>query len=111
MDTIFAAKQCLDGAAKTWTLGQYLLRTWDEFRAELEDEFGSIASTANIMLEMQKRRRRYGESANEYIQVMRNLGAQWEMAERDVIRFIAEGLTNDELIIRELRSVCGYRQL
>ena len=81
--TMVAAKQCLDGAAKTWTLGQYHLRTWDEFRAEMEYEFDSIASAAEIMLEMQKRRRCYGESANEYIQGMRNLGAQCEMAERD----------------------------
>ena len=33
------------------------------------------------------------------------------MEERDVIRFIAEGLTNDKTTIRELRSVAGFRQL
>ena len=71
-------------------------------RSRVEDEFGDAVSLAEAVIVMQNRRKRSNETAREYIQVMRNLGGQVDMAEKDVIRFIAEDLTSDVLTIQEL---------
>ena len=42
---------------------------------------------------------------------MINLGKQTGMMEEDIIRFIDKGLTDDESVIREIRSAEGYEQL
>ena len=78
VQTMLAAKQCLDESAKVWALRQDT-QTWQKFREELEEEYGDAASAADVMFEMQKRRRKQGESASIYIQVMRNLGAQCDV--------------------------------
>ena len=45
------------------------------------------------------------------MKVMRKLGDQADLGERDIIRFIAEELTDDEQLIRELRSARNIRKL
>ena len=44
------------------------------------------------------------------MQVMRNLSNQVDLRERDIIRFIAEGLTDEEQVVRELRSATNFRR-
>ena len=96
LEMVSAAKQCLKGSAEVSALGQYNIRTWEEFQEEIEEEFGETVSVAEAVIAMQKRKKKGSETTREYMQAMRNLGGQVGMAEKDVIRFIAEGLTNDE---------------
>ena len=111
MQQITAAMNCLDGPAKAWFLRQYDVATWAEFREELELEFGDDVSTAVVVLNMHQRKKRADETPREYVQVMHNLGDQADLGERVIIRFIAEGLTEDEQLIRELRSATNFRRL
>ena len=87
------------------------LTTWEEFREEMELEFGEDVSTADVVLNMHRRKRKTNETPREYVQVMHNMGDQAVLDERDIIRFIAEGLTVDPQVIRELRSATTYRRL
>ena len=87
---------CLDGPAKAWSLRQYDVATWAEFRKELELDFGDDVSTADVVLNMHRRQKKVNETPREYVQVMRNLCDQADLGLRDIIRFIAEGLKDDE---------------
>ena len=57
LEMVSAAKQCLKGSAEVWALGQYNIRTWEEFREEIEEEFGEAVSVAEAVIAMQKRKK------------------------------------------------------
>ena len=78
MQQITAAMNCLDGPAKAWSLRQYDVATWAEFREDLELEFGDDVSTADVVSDMHRRKKKANETPREYVQVMRNLGDQAE---------------------------------
>ena len=111
MQQILAAMNCLDGPAKAWSLRQYDVATWAEFREEMVFELGDDVPTADVVLNMHRRKKKVNETAREYVQVMCNLRDQADLGEQDVISFIAEGLTDDEQQIRELRSATNFRRL
>ena len=92
---IVAAIQCLEGPAKTWSKGLQAARMWAHFPEDIEEEFGDAVSTADIIISLQKTKKRANETLREYLRVMRNLGEQANLEDRDIIRFIAEGLTDD----------------
>ena len=58
MQQITAAMNCLDDPTKAWSLRQYDVVTWAGFRAELELEFGDDVSTADIVLNMHRRKKK-----------------------------------------------------
>ena len=57
--------------------------------------------TADIVLSMSRRKRKINETPKKYVQIMRNLGDQANLEERDIICFIAEGHIDDKQGIRE----------
>ena len=87
---IVAAIQCLEGPAKTWFEGLLAIRTWADFSEDIEEKFGDIMSAADSIISLQKKKKRANETPR---------------------KFIAEGLTDDGKVIRELRSTNNFRSL
>lgn len=94
--TFVAASKALDGVAKVWLADQYEIDSWEKLERELKKEFEKKVSAADIHKLMDKKKRKKEQTTDQFFQEMRKLGRQGCLDEGDVIKYIINGIFEDE---------------
>ena len=111
LEGYIAACGALEGPAKKWSETRSDINTWDVLRTSIGEEFRARTSPAQIYEKMASRTRKKDESPIDYFQEMKALGLQAVIEERDVMRYIIKGVTDDESTKVMLCSARTYEEL
>lgn len=94
--TMLYATSRLKGAARKWH-STAEIRTWDEFKEALITAFPERVNTGKIFEDIQRRKRKAGESAVDYFYTMRQKAKRIKMDDETIAKYIIAGLGNDKI--------------
>ena len=108
LEGFVAASAALEGPAKRWLESRPELSTWEDVKKVLLEEFDRKTSVARLHELMAARKRKKNESLVDYLQEMKALGREAGMEDKDILRYVIRGVTDDEtlkIILSSCRSV------
>ena len=111
LEGYIAATGALEGSARRWADSHPEINSWNELKERIEQEVSSKTSPAQSTERMSTRRCKKEESAVDFFFEMKALGHQVAMQERDVLRYIIKGVTDDEAKQVMLCSSRTYEEL
>ncbi|CAA9994248.1 unnamed protein product, partial [Nesidiocoris tenuis] len=85
------AKRLLTGLAQVFSLTENFT-TWETLRAGLLDEFGTVATSRELHLELSKRFKKRDESTQEYLIKMREIASKGSVEDESLIQYVIDGI-------------------
>lgn len=92
LQKLIFAKKCVKGLAKKFVQSEIGLNSWRNLKDALKDEFGDQLSGADIHKKMMSRKILKGESVQEYLIVMKEMGYKGNLDKQSVMQYVIEGL-------------------
>lgn len=89
------AKRFLRGTAKT-LMRTLRVDTWQDIRRELQNEFGQMVTSTSIHRKLAQRRKSPNETVIQYSVAMKEIAAQGNLDEVDIIGYIVDGVARDK---------------
>lgn len=89
------AKRSLSGLAKTFIQGERAIRTWNQLRRSLVDEFSSRMNSADLHRMLAERKMKKGEGVREYSLAMKELASRGSIEEDALIEYVINGIPDD----------------
>ena len=89
------AKKSLTGLAKLFIQGESGINSWNKLKGALIKEFDIKSSSADVHRMLAKRRKKDGESLQEYLLVMKEIASRSKIDEESLVQYIIDGI-NDE---------------
>lgn len=90
------AKKSLKGLAKTFILGEKAIRTWEQLKNCLAEEFSSRLNSADLHQLLSERKRKKDEGVREYSLAMKELASRGTIEEDALIQYIIKGISDEE---------------
>ena len=81
----------MTGTAKLF-LRSTTLNSWQEFKAKLLEEFDVCPSHSEVMDMLRNRHKKSSETLQQYVLTMQEIGSMGNIAEKDVMRYIINGI-------------------
>lgn len=88
-------KRYLRGTAKALVSAVRAV-SWNEIKAELVGEFGVTVTAAEVHKKLSTRTKRQEESPQQFVIAMRQIAAEGDIAETDLVNYIIAGLARDK---------------
>ncbi|XP_063392517.1 uncharacterized protein LOC134678007 isoform X2 [Cydia fagiglandana] len=105
------ARRSLTGTALLWYRAERIFKTWDEFKAAILKEFPDNIDAKAIHELMSSRHKKSSESCLEYLFTMKELGKRGKMPDYVAIKYIVEGIKDQEVNKIMLYGVTTYSDL
>ena len=105
------AKKSLKGLAKLYVQGEKKLNSWEALKQSLKSEFGKKISSADLHLNLSKRKMQRGESVLEYMLKMKELASRGDIEQEAVIQYIVDGIPDDPSKKITLYESRNFREL
>ncbi|XP_078051684.1 uncharacterized protein LOC144477819, partial [Augochlora pura] len=93
---VIYAKRLLRGSAKSFVAYEKCCRRWTQMKQTLEFEFSKTVDTHKIHKELSRRFKRSNETYQEYIYQMLEIAKQADMEVSAVIKYIIDGVQDEE---------------
>lgn len=90
------AKRLLRGAAREFMFSDRTIRSYDELRDKLVEEFEQQVCVADVIEQLRKRRKKSGETCIEFVSAMQKIAAQVNLDEMSIIHHVIEGIGGNE---------------
>ncbi|XP_063370366.1 uncharacterized protein LOC134658644, partial [Cydia amplana] len=111
LQQLLMARRTLAGTALLWFRAERIFKTWDEFKAAVLKEFPDTIDTKTIHELMSSRYKKPSESCLEYMFTMKELGKRGKMPDYVAIKYIVEGIKDQEVNKIMLYGVSTYSEL
>ncbi|KAI5645647.1 hypothetical protein NE865_02314 [Phthorimaea operculella] len=111
LQQLLVARRSLSGAALLWLKSERPFRTWDELAEEILKEFPSTWDTKTVHELMSARTKKPSESCLDYLLVMKEMGKRGKLADYVVIKYIVDGIIDDESNKIMLYGIRTYTEL
>ncbi|XP_063367164.1 uncharacterized protein LOC134655656 [Cydia amplana] len=111
LQQLLMARRSLAGTALLWYRAERIFKTWDEFKAAILKEFPDNIDAKAIHELMSSRHKKPSESCLEYLFTMKELGKRGKMADYVAIKYIVEGIKDQEVNKIMLYGVTTYSDL
>ncbi|XP_063531215.1 uncharacterized protein LOC134742167 [Cydia strobilella] len=111
LQQLLMARRSLAGTALLWFRAERIYKTWDEFKAAVLKEFPDNIDTKTIHELMSSRCKKPSESCLEYMFTMKELGKRGKMPDYVAIKYIVEGIKDQEVNKIMLYGVSTYSEL
>ncbi|XP_076686111.1 uncharacterized protein LOC143378248, partial [Andrena cerasifolii] len=108
---IVYAKRLLRGSAKLYVNYEKCCRKWSEMKQALRSEFARVVDVHKIHKELSRRTKKTNESYQEYIYQMLEIAKQADMEVTATIKYIIEGIQDDECNKMILYGAKSVREL
>ncbi|XP_073954320.1 uncharacterized protein [Choristoneura fumiferana] len=108
---LLMARRSLAGTALLWFRSERTFKTWAELKVAIIKEFPDKIDQKTIHEIMSTRHRKSNESCLDYLLIMKELGKRGKMADYVAIKYIVEGIKDDELNKIMLYGVTTYSDL
>ncbi|KAI5638574.1 hypothetical protein NE865_08766 [Phthorimaea operculella] len=111
LQQLLVARRSLSGTALLWLKSERPFRTWDELAEEILKEFPSTWDTKTVHELMSARTKKPSESCLDYLLVMKEMGKRGKLADYVVIKYIVDGIIDDESNKIMLYGIRTYTEL
>ncbi|XP_053968466.1 uncharacterized protein LOC128869895 [Anastrepha ludens] len=103
-EILLAAQSKLKGVAKEWLDAQTVFQRWSAFVSAFQTDFPFTMCTAEVHMELSRRKRRTSETMSQYYYTMLNIGRRGKVDEESINTYIIRGL-NDSNLTRTLLAM------
>ncbi|KAI5645228.1 hypothetical protein NE865_02776 [Phthorimaea operculella] len=111
LQQLLVARRSLSGTALLWLKSERPFRTWDELAEEILKEFPSTWDTKTVHELMSARTKKPSERCLDYLLVMKEMGKRGKLADYVVIKYIVDGIIDDESNKVMLYGIRTYTEL
>lgn len=108
---LLVARRSLIGTAALWLRAEKTFKTWEELRVAILKEFTDTVDIKSIHELMTARKKRADESCIDYMFTMKELGKRGKMADYVAIKYIIDGIQDNEINKVMLYGVTTYSDL
>lgn len=96
LQQLICAKKLLIGTAKIWLEAQPIIKSWQQFKSLLVEEFDQPVNSALIHEELRSRKNKNDENYQEYILIMQKIAKKGAVEEKAIIQYIIDGIHDQE---------------
>lgn len=109
--TLLMARRSLTGTAALWLRAERVHKTWDELKKAIEKEFPDAIDVKTVHEMMSSRFKKSNESCIDYMLTMKELGKRGKMPDYVAIKYIVDGIRDNEINKMMLHGVTTYNDL
>ncbi|XP_066258824.1 uncharacterized protein [Euwallacea similis] len=95
LQKLIFAKKSLTGLAKLFVQSEKGIKSWNTLKKKLTEEFEVKISSAQVHKQLMSRKKRYSETVQEYVLVMREIGSRAMLEAEVIIQYIIDGIQDD----------------
>ncbi|KAK9730894.1 Retrotransposon gag protein [Popillia japonica] len=90
------AKKSLRGLAKLYIQGEAGLNSWRSLKRALLKEFSTKINSVKLHETLRTRQIKKGESAQEYLLVMKEIASRGSIDDESLIQYVINGIADDD---------------
>lgn len=113
LQKLIFAKKSLTGLAKLFVQSEKGIKSWKILKGKLIKEFEVRVSSAQIHKMLMTRKKKYEESVQEYVLIMRELGSRGNIENEVVIQYIIDGISDDtanKIVLYGARNFSEFKE-
>ncbi|XP_045500830.1 uncharacterized protein LOC123698282 [Colias croceus] len=111
LQQLLVARRSLSGTALLWLKSERPFKTWQELAEEISNEFPSTWDTKTVHELMSARKKQANESCIDYLLIMKEMGKRGKLADYVTIKYIVDGIIDDEYSKIMLYGIKTYAEL
>lgn len=108
---LLVARRSLTGTAALWLRSEKVFKSWEDLKVAIGKEFPDTLDVKKIHELMSARRKKKDESCIDYMLIMKELGKRGKMPDYVAIKYIVDGIIDDEINKIMLYGITTYADL
>ncbi|XP_063895546.1 uncharacterized protein LOC135118196 isoform X2 [Helicoverpa armigera] len=108
---LLVARRSLTGTAALWLSSEKTFKCWESLKLAISKEFPDAIDAKTIHEMMSARKKRPNESCIDYMFAMKELGKRGKMADYVAIKYIIDGIRDNEINKIMLYGITTYSEL
>ncbi|XP_048487554.1 uncharacterized protein LOC125490974 [Plutella xylostella] len=111
LQRLIVGRRSLTGTAALWLRSEKPFKTWEALKTAVTKEFPDTVDSKTIHELMSSRKKKANETCLDYMLLMKELGKRGKMPDYVAIKYIVDGILDDELHKVMLYGVTTYGDL
>ncbi|XP_048487728.1 uncharacterized protein LOC125491009 [Plutella xylostella] len=111
LQRLIVGRRSLTGTAALWLRSEKPFKTWEALKTAVTKEFPDTVDSKTIHELMSSRKKKANETCLDYMLLMKELGKRGKMPDYVAIKYIVDGILDDELHKVMLYGATTYSEL